>query len=380
MRNTVLTIIGARPQFIKASVLSRELSRGIYDFDEIIVHSGQHFDDDMSEVFFKELQIPVPRHRIELSDVAGVTSSQRMGEILQGVSEVIASERPNAVLVYGDTDTTVLGAWAAVRNGVPLIHVEAGLRSFDYGMPEEINRIGADHWAKLLCCPTERAVCQLEKEGIVSGVNGKTVALVGDLQAAATLEFADSRIEMGDNDSGSVEVVLTMHRPSNVDDEDVLVSWIHAIGDLLSEKKLKCIFPTHPRTAKQLLRCFGQKWQDFLMGMAIESIPPIGYHAMLKRISSATLLLTDSGGLQKEAYMLGTPTLILRKTTEWIELLESKTAVCVESPQSLGLRYAELHNGLGGLSMPYAPDLFLARGAGERMARLIESWMVQLNS
>lgn len=356
----ILTIIGARPQFIKAAVLSQALRR--HEIEEVVVHTGQHWDEAMSGQFFADLKMQMPAHRLTLQSSDPLT---RAGEMLQGLAPVLAQERPDAVVVYGDTDSTLAGAWAAARLDLPLIHIEAGLRSGDRAMPEEINRIGTDHWSTHLCCPTKSAVEQLAHEGIVDGQAGRHVAVVGDLQCAAALESGPF-----DRLQTPGPVVLTMHRPANVDDPVRLVAWFDAIGQALADQDLQAVLPIHPRTKAMCIRVWGEAWVSSLAARQIEAMEPAGYHDLMRLVAQAPVVLTDSGGLQKEAYVLGTKVLVLRPVTEWTELEALNAARCVAEPAGLAATWTELNQ----LTMQ-REDVYGAVGAGNRLADQIAQWL-----
>lgn len=311
----IVSIIGARPQFIKCSPVSRELRRR---HEEVLVHTGQHYDYGMSEVFFKELEIPEPDYNL---GVGSGTHGRQTGAMLAGIEEVLLKERPDLVLVYGDTNSTIAGALAAAKLHVRVAHVEAGLRSFDRSMPEEINRVLTDHVSDLLFCPTQTAVDNLAREGIVEGVS-----LVGDVMADALeynrkiAEKKSSILERLGLVKGSY-LAVTIHRPSNTDDKKHLSDIIGALG----ECDAKVVFPVHPRTMKYM------KEYGLLEGLPpnIMLTEPLGYLDMLKLMSNADKILTDSGGVQKEAYLLKVPCITLRENTEWVETLDTGWNVLV---------------------------------------------------
>lgn len=359
---TILTVVGARPQFIKASVLSRLLQAEGDTLREVMVHTGQHTDEKMSAVFFEELGIPEPAYTLPIS-AEGVLA--RAGEMLNGLQRVIDAEQPDAILVYGDTDSTLAGAWAAARLGLPLIHVEAGLRSWDRQMPEEINRIGADHWATHLACPSEDAVAQLRKEGICTGDSmGRQVAVVGDLQCDAAL-FA------GSNLSPTGPVILTLHRPSNVDDPARLKAWLESIRDALKSRGLRALFPVHPRTEKVFEQIWGSAWGSVLKDWHIDTSAPLGYMDLMEHVGRAPWILTDSGGLQKEAYVLGRRSVVLRPVTEWRELVEHRIVVCAGEPSDLEGRIAEIE---ANQDWP-EQSLYGAGEAGPRLKMQLDAWL-----
>lgn len=304
----IVSIVGARPNFIKCAPVSRELRK---DHKEVLVHTGQHYDPEMSDIFIDELRIPKPDYHL---GVGSGTHGEQTGKILFESEKVFMREGPDLVVVYGDTNSTLGGALAAAKLNIPVAHIEAGLRSFDSTMPEEINRVVTDHISKLLFCPTELAVKNLAAEGIKKGVH-----FVGDVMADALafnrgIAQEKSRIlEM----LGLAErdyCVLTVHRAGNTDNRQNLTSIIRAVG----ESGVPVVFPVHPRTRKYL--------QEYgLLASLPENIiliKPLGYLDMIRLMGSAKKILTDSGGMQKEAYMLGVPCITLRENTEWVETLE----------------------------------------------------------
>ena len=301
---TVLTVVGARPQFIKAAPLSRALRRRVR---EVLVHTGQHYDPDMSQAFFDELQIPEPDRHLGI----GSGSHGRMtGRMLEALESVMREERPGLVLVLGDTNSTLAGALAAAKLGIPLAHVEAGLRSFDPRMPEEINRRLTDHVSQLLFCPTPTAVANLRAEGIARGVHR-----VGDVMMDAVRQNL-ARARRSARGPGAPEprcyYLATLHRQENVDDPRRLT----AILDALQSLTHPTILPVHPRTKKAIARL------RLRAGGVLRLRPPASYLEMLMLESGARAVLTDSGGVQKEAFILGTPCITLREATEWVETLE----------------------------------------------------------
>ena len=306
----IVTIIGARPQFIKASAVSRLIKNLA---EEVIVHTGQHYDDNLSDVFFNELEIPPPKYHL---GIGSGTHGVQTGEMLQEIEKVLITESPDWVLVYGDTNSTLAGALAAAKLNQKVAHVEAGLRSFNRHMPEEINRILTDHLSECLFCPSETAVNNLAAEGITAGVVN-----VGDVMMESQA-FAIDRAEKQSNVLDELDLqnrsyyLVTIHRAENTLDAKRLGNIISAIADL--DKPV--IFPVHPRTEKAI-RDF--ELEDILGKDHIRVIKPLGYLDMAKLLSSARMLLTDSGGLQKEAYWLKVPCVTLRDETEWVETVET---------------------------------------------------------
>ena len=306
----IITIIGARPQFVKAAVVSRAMRLRPEEITEVIVHTGQHFDSNMSDIFFQELDIPKSDYHL---GVGGGSHGQNTGRMLEKIEEVLLQEKPDYVLVYGDTDSTLAGTLAAVKLHIPVAHVEAGLRSFNRKMPEEINRILTDHASDVLFTPTLTAVNNLNKEGISSD----KIKQVGDVMYDAAL-FYGAKVEQNSsllNDLGIVSkkyALVTLHRAENVDDKIRLSSILKG----LAHYENKIIWPLHPRT-KKMLESFGID-----MPQNITIIDPIGYLDMILLEKHAALIATDSGGVQKEAYFHKVPCITLRDQTEWIELVE----------------------------------------------------------
>jgi UDP-GlcNAc3NAcA epimerase len=305
----IATIVGARPQFIKAAVLSRALTaQGV---SEILIHTGQHYDPNMSEVFFDELDIARPAHNL---GVGGGTHGQNTGRMIEKIEEVLLRERPDWVLVYGDTDSTLAGAIAAAKLHIRIAHVEAGLRSFNRRMPEEINRVLTDHASDLLFAPTQTAVQNLAREGVDSG----RIARVGDVMYDAALYYA-GKAEMR---SGILRrlgyepksyILATLHRPENTDDRERLRIILKGLGNAPTP----IIWPIHPRTRNKIAE-FGLTIPE-----NVAVIEPVGYLDMIMLEKHAVIIATDSGGVQKEAYFHKVPCVTLRAETEWVELVEA---------------------------------------------------------
>ncbi len=315
----ILTLIGARPQFIKAAPVSRAIRSfnlgctGAAAIVEVLVHTGQHYDREMSDVFFQELDLPEPAHHLGIG--AG-SHGQQTGRMLEGVERVLEMERPDLVLVYGDTNSTLAGALAAGKLRIPIAHVEAGLRSFNRAMPEELNRVVTDHLSAYLFCPTNLAVKNLSCEGIVKGVH-----LVGDVMydvLRMSLPIAEARSQVLERLSLSPKAydVVTIHRAGNTDVRERLAGILQALARL----NRPAVFPCHPRT-KKMIEQFGLA--PLLSASRLRVIAPLSYLDMLRLESEAAVILTDSGGMQKEAYWLGVPCVTLRDETEWVETVEA---------------------------------------------------------
>lgn len=313
MKKKILTIIGARPQFIKAAVLSRRIRKEIYSkyFNEVIVHTGQHYDHNMSKLFFDEMLIPKPHYNLSVgSGSHGVMT----GEMLIKIEQVVQKEQPDFVLVYGDTNSTLAGALAASKLNIPVAHVEAGLRSFNKRMPEEQNRILTDHVSEFLLVPTEQAAENLKNEGL----SDKAV-VVGDIMYEGFLDYLDL---LGDEAAARIErllgsdsdfYLLTLHRAENTDDPQLLKRIFEALGKIVG----LVVLPLHPRT-KSAIQKSGLSLPDNIL-----VIDPVGYFDMLSLLNHCRGVLTDSGGLQKEAYFAEKLCFTLRPQTEWVETINS---------------------------------------------------------
>lgn len=315
----ILTVVGARPQFIKAAPVSRALSAS--EHSEFLVHTGQHYDRSMSRVFFEELDLPEPHANLE---VGSGSHGWQTAQMLIRLEQVVIEQKPDCVLVYGDTNSTMAGALVAAKLLVPVAHVEAGLRSFNRTMPEEHNRVMTDHCADFLFCPTPTAVNNLKREGISRGVH-----MVGDTMFDAVLEFgklANQRskvLEQLQVEPGKY-LLATLHRPYNTDSSENLRNILNAFAGLNE----KVVFPVHPRTRARIESLNGNRsagHENLLM------IEPVGYLDMLKLEQNARLILTDSGGMQKEAFFFGVPCITLRPETEWVETVDAGWNVLVDA-------------------------------------------------
>jgi UDP-GlcNAc3NAcA epimerase len=307
----ILTIVGARPQFVKAFPLSREL-RLHGEFEEILVHTGQHFDWNMSDVFFSELGIETPRYNL---NIHGGSHATMTGRMLAAIEDILLAEKPTGVLVYGDTNSTLAGALSAAKCGVPVIHVEAGLRSFNRTMPEEVNRVVVDQLSSFLFSPTSRAVNNLAREGITSGVHRVGDLMFDTVRIATPLAVQHSTILERLGFEEKTYGVATFHRQENLTDPVRLAAIVHYLQD--QSRSLPLIVPLHPRTRDAL-----QKSSLILGQSTIKTIPPIGYLDMCRLVNAAEIVFTDSGGLQREAYFHRVPCVTLRDETEWVETIE----------------------------------------------------------
>lgn len=350
----IVSIIGARPQFIKCAPLSRKLRK---DHEESIVHTGQHYDPEMSDIFFSELEIPKPDYNLE---VRSGTHGVQTGEMLIRVENVLSKENPDLVMVFGDTNSTLAGALAAVKMHIPIAHVEAGLRSFDRRMPEEINRIVTDHVSDLLFCPNKNSVNLLKREGITRGVY-----YVGDVMSDALtynrlIARKKSQIIELHKLSGKDYCVLTVHRPSNTDNRQNLTNIIKAIG----ESGVLTLFPAHPRVKKYL------KEYNLIEHLPknIRILEPLGYLDMIRLLESAKKILTDSGGIQKEAYILGIPCITLRDNTEWVETLDNGWNVLTGSDQE------KIHRSICAKSPQERQKNLYPTGASEKISEILRKF------
>jgi len=353
----IVTVVGNRPQFVKAAAVSRLLRERA---DELIVHTGQHYDDDLSRVFFDELSVPAPDREL---NAGGGTNTAQTARILAALEPVLAELLPSLVLVYGDTNSTLAGALAAAQAGIATGHVEAGMRSFDRSMPEELNRVLTDHASELLLCSTETAMRNLEHEG----VRGES-HLVGDVMADVSLAFrdiAEERSQILDQlglDPGSY-LVVTAHRAGNVDRPERL----EALVALLEALPPPVVLPMHPRT-RERLEAAGL--MDRLDGIKV--VPPLGYLDFMKLARHASAVLTDSGGVQKEAYLLGVPCVTLRDTTEWVETVEAGWNTLVDLDPAAAL---------AALDRPPPadrPELYGGGHAAERVCEVLAAYTQRL--
>lgn len=308
----ILEVVGARPQFVKLAPVDRAL-RAVAE--TVIIHTGQHYDIEMSAVFFDRLSLPAPNHNL---NIGSGSHGAQTGEMLRGLEALILSERPDLVVVFGDTNSTLAGALAAVKLHVPVAHVEAGLRSMNRSMPEEINRIVTDHVSNLLFAPTGNAVECLKREGIVDDVH-----LVGDVMLDAILVHEDVVNESEVLNHLGIDqapyALTTIHRAGNTDDPSRFSSLLLALNRL----PMTVVFPVHPRTRHRI------DASEFTLAPHVRLIDPVDYFSMLALQKSAAVVLTDSGGVQKEAYLLGTPCVTLREETEWTETVDAGWNVLV---------------------------------------------------
>lgn len=333
----IMTIIGARPQIIKAAAISRALRKNFNErIVELIVHTGQHYDENMSAVFFDELGIPKPFTQLS---IGSGSHGNQTGAMLRELEQLMVTQHPDAVIVYGDTNSTLAGALAASKIGIPVIHVEAGLRSFNKAMPEEINRIMTDHVSTLLFSPTQQGITNLLKEGFEiaherkADIDHPKTYHCGDIMYDNSLFFSQLALEqstlIGELDLIDQPFVLaTIHRNTNTDDPERLSAIFEALLTIAEAHKLSVVLPLHPRTRKYLTQTAGEDLLNRLdHGGFLHLIDPVGFLDMIALEHAAILVVTDSGGVQKEAFFFKKPCVVLREETEWVELVESGAAL-----------------------------------------------------
>jgi UDP-GlcNAc3NAcA epimerase len=337
----IVTIIGARPQIIKAAALSRAIKNKFADkIQEVIIHTGQHYDDNMSQVFFDELGVPKPDYNL---NIRLVSHGEQAGAMISGIEKVIQAEQPNCI-VYGDTNSTLSGAIAASKINIPIVHIEAGLRSFNKLMPEEVNRILCDHVSTLLFCPTKTGFINLVKEGFKENntapynINNPKIYHCGDIMYDNSIHFSEVAEKkstiLKDNELLPNEFILaTIHRNNNTDDHLRLRSIFSAIRKVTETKQMKIVIPLHPRTAKQLEQ-IPELYRDIQSNQNIKLIPPVSFLEMICLEKNAKMVITDSGGVQKEAFFFKKPCIILRSETEWIELVSCGAALLVDTNET----------------------------------------------
>lgn len=336
----IITIVGARPQIIKAAAFSRVVKNKFTQIEEIIVHTGQHYDDNMSQIFFKELGIPRPHINLKVgSSSHGVQTSI----MIQKVEEVLLNHKPDAVIVYGDTNSTIATAIAASKIHIPIIHIEAGLRSFNKTMPEEVNRILCDHVSTLLFSPTKSGYDNLRNEGFKVDINKKAsldnpnIYHCGDVMYDNSLHFS----KISDVQSNIINelsltnkkfILATVHRNDNTDSPKKINDLFNTFLEIIDKHQIKIIIPIHPRTAKMMNQLLDSSTQEKIKkSKLLKIIPPAGFLDMIALEKNSDLIITDSGGVQKEAYFFKKPCIILRPQTEWLEIVETKSAIITDT-------------------------------------------------
>jgi UDP-GlcNAc3NAcA epimerase len=340
----ILTIIGARPQIIKAAALSRAIKNNFADkIQEVIVHTGQHYDENMSQVFFDELQIPHPNYNL---NTGSGNHGKQTASMIEGIEEILVTEKPNCIVLYGDTNSTLAGAIVASKIHIPVIHIEAGLRSFNKSMPEEINRIMCDHVSTLLFSPTKSGYDNLLKEGFKENnqppysYDNPKVYHCGDVMYDNSLYFstvAEQKTSvLKDNDLEKNKFILaTIHRNNNTDEPLRLNALFRSMNKIATENKIKIILPLHPRTAKLLSQNLSEEiYKVVTSNEFIKIIPPVSFLEMIALEKNAALIMTDSGGVQKEAFFFQKPCIILRSETEWVELVNCGAAQIADADET----------------------------------------------
>ena len=350
----IITIVGARPQFVKAATLSRQFR--LLGIEELIIHTGQHFDANMSDVFFTEMEIPKPTYQL---DINGLTHGAMTGRMLEGIEGILMKEKPDGVIVYGDTNSTLAGALAAAKLHIPLIHVEAGLRSYNMQMPEEINRILTDRISNVLFCPTDTAVNNLQREGF--DIMPIKIIKNGDVMQDAAIYYAAKAEEKSDvlkKIACPAFVLATIHRQENTDSPDNLQNIIHGLNMINAE--IPVVVPIHPRTRNILAQL--NIVPEFKM------IEPVGYFDMIMLLKNCSLVITDSGGVQKEAFFFGKYCITLREQTEWVELVENGFNLLVGSDSE---KLKEAFDTFKTKKSDFSIDLYGKGQAAERAAKVI---------
>jgi UDP-GlcNAc3NAcA epimerase len=352
----ILSIVGARPEFVQAVALSKALSGR---HQEILVHTGQHYDYLMSQAFFEELALPTPAYNLE------VGSGTRLGQLalmLQGLEATFTAERPDAVIVRGDTTSTLAGAIAATQRDIPLIHIEAGERSYDRSMPEEISRVATDHLASVYFCASHTAVNRLRDEGITRAVHWVGDVMLDVMLAMRATAQARSAVRERLGLREGRYALVTIHRAGNTDVPERLAALVAAVNAVDEE----IVLPLHPRTAAAVQR-LGVQWAPH-----VHAIPPVGYLDMVALCSSARLVATDSGGVQREAYFFGVPCLTLRDETEWVETVETGWNTLV------GADTARILAAWSAIRLPDAhPPIFGDGHAADRIVELIDGEAIE---
>ena len=354
----IITIIGARPQFVKAAVVSRAIQEfnnknEQLKVDEVIVHTGQHFDENMSKVFFDQMNIPKPHYNL---DINSLSHGAMTGKMLEKIEEVLLIENPDWVLVYGDTNSTIAGALAAKKIHIKVAHVEAGLRSFNMEMPEEINRIITDRISDVLFCPTATAMKNLQKEGY-ENIDIKRVNC-GDVMNDAALYYKSKSVKPSEIEKETEFLLCTIHRQENTNFKDKLTAIFEALGKISQEKNI--VLPLHPRTVNKL--------QEFGItpDKNISIIEPVGYFEMIWLLEHCDAVITDSGGLQKEAFFFKKPCITVREETEWVELVEQGVNFLVGSDKELLL---STYDKLKRASVNFDKDLYGSGDTGEKIVQ-----------
>ena len=348
----IVTIIGARPQFIKSALVSEKINQ-IDNFDEIIIHTGQHFDDNMSKIFFQQMNLPKPKYNLNINKME---NGLMVKEMIKKIVPILKSEDPDGILVYGDTNSTLAGSLAAVKSNLSIFHIEAGLRSYNKCMQEELNRIVTDYLSALLFCPTENAVKTLENEGVTNGV-----IFSGDVMYDSYLKFSvkAKAIKPHSVENKSNYILATIHRQENTDFQHRLTSIFESLNKL--NNKLRIIMPLHPRTK--------EKMEKYNIKTNIEILPPVGYLDMISLLNRSKFVITDSGGLQKEAFFAKKKCIIVREETEWTELIDINVNY-LSSPKNL----LDVYDKMSSNTCDFSHKLFGDGKASETIANSIAKY------
>ncbi len=344
----LVTVVGARPQIIKSAAVTRRIQEKFTDrISEILIHTGQHYDAEMSDLFFGELQIPEPKYNLS---IGSMSHGEQTAAMLAGIERTLGAELPDCVLIYGDTNSTVAAALAASKLGIPVAHVEAGMRSYNKSMPEELNRVLTDHASTFLYCPTDQAVANLLKEGFSidakkPSLDAPFVSNVGDVMYDNAMRYSvggDSAKEiLGIPFERDRFALATVHRASNTTSKDQVMALLEMLAASAKANSLPMLMPLHPRT-RAILGISIDKLNTVFEGTGITFIPPTSYIDTLWLLKNAKLVVTDSGGLQKEAGFFNTPSVVLRTETEWVELIDCGLAVLSSSdPGDFGKKFSE---------------------------------------
>jgi len=358
----IVTVVGARPQIIKAAALSRAIRNSFSDqISEIIIHTGQHYDTNMSQVFFEELGIPSPHINL---NIGSAPHGKQTALMLQGIEEVLIAEKPDFIVLYGDTNSTLAGAVAASKIHIPVVHIEAGLRSFNKSMPEEINRIMCDHASTLLFVPTATGIRNLEREGFVSGTpapfsaDHPGVFHCGDIMFDNLVYFAEiagqktniiQTLDLKEN----AFVLCTIHRDNNTDSPERLEQIIGSMCNIAENMSLSIVLPLHPRTSKIIENKLpGKLYHRLINNKNIHLIPPVSYLEMIILEKNARLILSDSGGVQKEAYFFKKPLVVARPETEWVEIIENGAGIIADADEARIIEAVTYFLGKNDLSFP----------------------------
>jgi len=351
-KKRIVTIIGARPQIIKSSAISRVIREHFsQEIEEIIVHTGQHYDANMSDVFFNEMQIPRPKYNLEVGSGSHGAMTAKM---IDGLEKLFTEEKPDAVVIYGDTNSTLAGALAAAKIHIPVVHIEAGLRSFNKAMPEEINRIASDHMSTLLFTPTKTGLENLVREGFDSSLKEKAsvdnpnIYLCGDVMYDNSMYFSlisqqKSNILEDLKIAANSYILCTIHRDSNTDNTINLTSIFGALIEISKQHNLTIVLPIHPRTRHKMQDQLEHEiYAEIMNNDAIKIIPPAGFLDIIALEKNARIIVTDSGGLQKEAFFFQKPCVIMREQTEWIEIVENGNAILAGANQNEIIQSADI--------------------------------------